>query len=51
MSNLEKAKQIIKENFIEGNCGLYNNRNTAGDQMTTIYEEGGLRIDICYHWS
>lgn len=51
MSNLEKAKKIIKENFIEGNCGLFNTRNTAGDQMTTIYEEGGLRIDICYYWS
>lgn len=51
MSNLEKAKTVIKENFKEGDCGLFNTRNTAGDQMTTIYEEGELQIDICYYWS
>lgn len=51
MSNLEKAKNIIKENFEAGSCGLFNTRNIAGDTMGTIYEEGGLRIDICYYWS
>ena len=51
MSNLEKAKTVIKENFKKGDCGLFNTCNTAGDQMTTIYEEGGLQIDICYHSS
>ena len=51
MSNLEKAKEIIKEHFSEGHCGLFNTCNLAGDTMGTIYEEGGLRIDICYYWS
>lgn len=51
MSNLEKAKTIIKENFEAGDCGLFNTRNIAGDNMTTIYKEGGLQIDICYYWS
>lgn len=51
MTNLEKAKTIIKENFKAGNYGLYNTRNIAGDNMTTLYKEGGLQIDICYYWS
>lgn len=51
MSNLGKAKTIIKENFGAGDCGLFNTRNVAGDNMTTIYEDGEFRIDICYHWS
>lgn len=51
MNNLEKAKTIIKENFEYGDCGLFNTRNIAGDSMFTIYDEDGLQIDICYHWS
>ena len=51
MSNLEKAKNIIKENFKAGDCGLFNTRNTVGDTMSTIYEEGGLQIDISYYYS
>lgn len=51
MSNLEKAKTIIKDNFEAGDCGLYNTRNIAGDTMNTIYKEDGLQIDICYYWS
>jgi hypothetical protein len=51
MSNLEKAKTIIKDNFKAGDCGLYCTRNIAGDTMTTLYKEGGLQIDICYYWS
>lgn len=51
MTNLEKAKTIIKDNFEAGKCGLYNTRNIAGDNMTTLYKKGGLQIDICYFWS
>ena len=51
MSNLKKAKEIIKEHFSEGDCGLFNTRNTACDTMSTIYKDGGLQIDICYYWS
>ena len=31
MSNLEIAKQIIKENYYRGNCGLFDTRNIIGD--------------------
>ena len=52
MSKLETAKEIIKELYEFGiDCGIYNSRNIAGDQMDTIYDDGELKIDICYHYS
>lgn len=50
MSKLEKAKEIIKENFSLCNCGLFNTRNLVGDPMSTIYDEDGLTIDCCYNY-
>lgn len=51
MNNLEKAKEVIKEHYEFADCGIFNTRNCAGDIMTTIYDENGLTIDICYYWS
>lgn len=51
MNNLEKAKEIVKAYYSAGDCGIFNSRNIGGDVMTTIYEGGGLTIDICYYWS
>ena len=51
MTNLEKAKRIIKENHDEARCGIYNCRNLVGDSMATIYEDEELTIDICRTWS
>lgn len=51
MRKVDIAKRIIKENFVHGACGLFDTRNLVGDLMTTIYEEDGLTIDICYDWS
>ena len=50
MDKLDKAKKVIKEYIKEAECGIYNTRNIAGDSMTTIFDEDGLQIDICYHW-
>lgn len=50
MSKLEIAKKIIKENFEQARCGLFDCRNTAGDLMHTLYCQDKLRIDICYRW-
>ena len=50
MSKLEIAKDIIHKNLNEGDCGIFNTVNLAGDTMTTIYNEDGLTIDICYEW-
>lgn len=48
MTKFEKAKEIIKEHFKEGDCGIYNSRNIVGDWMVNIYNNEGLSIDICY---
>ncbi len=51
MNKLEKAKEIIKKNFSLYDCGLFNTRNLVGDPMSTIYDEDGLTIDVCYYYS
>lgn len=51
MYKLDKAKEIIKKNFNDAQCGLFNVRNIVGDDMITIYDNEGLIIDICYQWS
>lgn len=51
MNKLEKAKEIIKEYYEEGRCGIFNSRNTLGDPMINIYDGGNFTIDICYRYS
>ena len=48
MDKLEKAKQIIKKNFDNARHGIFNTCNWAGDTMTELYDDGELKIDICY---
>lgn len=50
MTKLEKAKQIIKENLEEADCGIFDSRNLVGDHMVNIYSSEELVIDICYGW-
>ena len=51
MNKLEKSKAIIKKYFKYGDCGIYNSRNTIGDHMINLYDDGDLAIDICYNYS
>lgn len=51
MEKLEIAKKVIKENYENANCGIFDSRNTVGDSMTTIFDENGLTIDVCYGWA
>jgi hypothetical protein len=51
MSNLEKAKEIVKKYYRDADCGIFNSRNIFGDHMITIYEDVGLTIDICYFYA
>lgn len=51
MTKLEKAKEIIKEHYKDGDCGIFNSQNIVGDWMTNIYNNDGLCVDICYGWS
>ena len=48
---LDIAKRIIKEHLSDADCGIFNCRNNVGDNMTNIYDDGELFIDICYYWS
>jgi hypothetical protein len=48
MTNLEKAKKVIRERYVP--CGIYNSRNFLGDPMDTIYTDDNLQIDICYYY-
>jgi hypothetical protein len=50
MNNLEKAKEIIKKNYCDARCGLFNTRNVVGDCMTNVYNENGLIVNICYEY-
>lgn len=51
MSNLEKAKEIVKAHYSDADCGIFDSRNIVGDVMETIYKDEGLTIDICYGYS
>ena len=47
---MEKVKEIIRENYDDACCGIFDCRNLVGDSMTTIYNDGEVQIDICYSW-
>lgn len=46
-TNVEKVKEVIKNNIGDALCGIFDCRNTVGDPMEKIYDEAGVRIDIC----
>lgn len=48
---LEKVKEIIKENYKKFDCGLFFTRNIVGDYMTTLFENKYFTLDGCYDWS
>ena len=50
ISRIDKVKNVIKNRYIEAECGLFFTRNWAGDPMSTILEEDGVTIDICYNY-
>ena len=45
---LDKVKEFIKDNIEDADCGIFFTRNILGDSMTTVYNEDGVTIDICY---
>lgn len=48
MSNLDIAKHIIREHYKHASYGLFDTRNIVGDPMTPLFDNGRLKIDICY---
>ena len=50
IKKVEKVKEVIKNNIEDALYGIFDCRNIAGDQMETIYDEVGIRIDLCRNW-
>ena len=48
ISRIDKVKNVIRDRYLEAECGLFFTRNWIGDPMSTIWEEDGVTIDICY---
>ena len=44
---VEKVKEVIKNNIEDALYGIFDCRNIVGDPMETIYDEDGVRVEIC----
>ena len=44
---VEKVKEVIENNIEDALCGVFDCRNIVGDPMETIYDEAGVRIELC----
>ena len=44
---VEKVKKAIKNNIEDALYGIFDCRNAVGDPMETIYDEAGVRIELC----
>lgn len=44
---VEKVKEVIKNNIEDALYGIFDCRNVVGDPMETIYDEVGVRIELC----
>lgn len=47
----EEVKKIIKENYDDAECGIFNTRNIIGDPMTGIFRGEYFEVDICYSYA
>ena len=50
VSRMDKVKDVIRNNYDDAMHGLFFTRNWIGDPMSTIWEEDGVTIDICYNY-
>lgn len=50
ISRINKVKNVIGNRYKDAMCGLFFTPNWAGDPMSTIWEEDGVTIDICYEY-
>lgn len=47
---LEKVKKLIKENYKNADCGIFDTKNILGDTMSNLFEGKYFTLDICYDW-
>ena len=50
ISRIDKVKNVIRNKYSDAPCGLFFTPNWVGDPMSTIWEEDGVTIDICYYY-
>lgn len=50
IKEVEKVKDVIKNNIEDAMYGIFDCRNIVGDPMETIYDEGGIIIDLCRNY-
>ena len=51
ISRIDKVKDVLRSKYSDAMCGLFFNKNWAGDHMITIWEENGVTVDICYEYA
>ncbi len=49
ISRIDKVKNVIRDRYVDARCGLFFTPNWVGDPMSTIWEEDGVTVDICYY--
>ena len=49
-NDMEKVKAVISNNIEDALYRIFDCCNICGDPMETIYDEGGIRIDLCRNW-
>lgn len=49
-SNIEKVKEVIKNNIEDAFCGIYNYHNVSSAPLKTIYNEDGISVKLCNFW-
>ena len=50
VSRIDKVKNVIRNRYSDATCGLFFTPNWVGDPMSTIWDEDGVTIDICYRY-
>ncbi len=50
VSRIDKVKNVIRNRYSDATCGMFFTPNWVGDPMSTIWEEDGVTIDICYRY-
>lgn len=49
-NKVDKAAEVIMQHIDKACFGIFDTRNVMRDDMTTLYNEDGLTVDICYDW-
>lgn len=49
-AKVEKVKAVIAENIEDALCGIFDRRSIVEDPTETIYDEMGVRIELCRKW-